>query len=171
MDIPGITIEDIHLQLQKYIEDKVQVVMTLRNHSKTLTYYMLRRPRTIEYDKGTRTLLIGLYEKELAVGRDLSFRPSEPEQIAISPDTILPWQYVVPVWMKKITRSPGTREKVEVFNIYGIQQVVCTVAYHPHPFRLKPDDEGGDMLAALSKWGQTVSARFERTITAGLYLQ
>ena len=164
MDTPGITIEDIHLQLQKYIEDKVHVVMTLRNHSKTLTYFVLKRPRTIEYNQGTHTLSIGLFEKELTRDRDLSSRPFEPEQIAVSPGTALPWKYVLPVWMKKIMRSPGARERVEVFNIYGIQQVVCTVAYHPHPFRVNPHDEGGDMLAALAKWGQTVSARFERTI-------
>lgn len=41
-------------------------------------------------------------------------------------------------------RPPGLREMVEVLDISDVQKVVCT--------------------AALSKWGETVSASFERTL-------
>jgi hypothetical protein len=32
---------------------------------------------------------------------NLTSMPSEPEQIAILSETTLPWQYVIPVWIKQ----------------------------------------------------------------------
>ena len=168
MNSPDITIEDVNLQIEKssrYIEGKVQIIITLKNNSKTLTFYVLKRPRNIDYDQGSHTLSIGLYEKELP--QDIKVSPApfvEPEQVAILPDTTLQWQYLFPVWIKKITRPSGLREIVEVLNISDVQKVVCTVAYHTSPFRVKLSDEREDVPVALSKWGQTVSASFERTL-------
>ena len=167
MNSPAITIEDIHLQIQKYIEDKAQITIRLRNNSKTSMYYMLKRPRNVDYDKGSLTLSIGLYEKALPRDIKVSSRPSEPEQVALLPDTTLEWQYLYPVWLKRIARPSGSREIVEVLNIYDVQKVVCTVAYHTSPFRVNPSDEAEEVLAALSKWGETVSASFERTLISG----
>jgi hypothetical protein len=164
MSSPNITIEDINLQIQKHIEDKVLIILTLRNNSKTSIYYVLKRPRYIDYDQGSQTLSVGLYEKELQQDIKVSAWPSEPEQVAILPDTTIQWQYSYPVWIKKIIRPPGSKEIVEVSNIYDVQKVVCTVAYHSSPFRVKPFDEGEEVLVALSKWGETVSASFERTL-------
>jgi hypothetical protein len=164
MSSPDITIEDINLQIQKLIEDKVLIILTLRNNSKTLVYYMLKRPRHIDYDQGSQTLSVGLFEKELRQDKQISSWASEPEQVAILPDTTIQWQYSYPVWIKKIMRPPGSREIVEVSNIYDVQKVVCTVAYHSNPFRVKPFDEGEEVLVALSKWGETVSASFERKL-------
>ncbi|WP_188928412.1 hypothetical protein [Puia dinghuensis] len=168
MNSSDITIEDVNLQVEKssrYIEGKVQVIITLKNSSKTLIYYVLKRPRNIDYDKGSRTLSIGLYEKELPQDIKVSFSRFEPEQVAILPDTTLQWQYLFPVWMKKITRPSGLREIVEVLNISDVQKVVCTVAYHTSPFRVKSSDGPEEVLVALSKWGETVSASFERKLT------
>jgi hypothetical protein len=170
MDSPDITIEDVTLEMEKsgrYIEGKVQIVITLKNNSKTVTYYMLKRPRDIDYDKGSHTLSIGLYEKEPPPDIKVSSRLFAPEQVTILPDTTLQWQYLVPVWMKKITRPPGLREIVEVLDISAVQKVVCTVAYHASPFRVNPSDEGEEVLMALSKWGETVSASFERSLGEG----
>ena len=167
MNSSDITIEDVNLQVEKssrYIEGKVQIIITLKNNSKTLTYYVLKRPRNIDYDKGSHTLSIDLYEKELPQDIKVSSMPFEPEQVAILPDTTLQWQYLVPLWMKKITRPSGLREIVEVLDISGVQKVVCIVAYHTSPFRVKPSDKGEEVLMALSKWGETVSASFERTL-------
>jgi hypothetical protein len=167
MNSPNITIEDVTLQMDKssrYIEGKVQMLITLKNNSKTVIYYVLKRPRNIDYDPGTHTLSISLYEKELPQDIKVSSIPFEPEQIAILPDTTLHWQYLVPVWMKKIMRPPGVREIVEVLDISDVQKVICTVAYHTSPFRVKPSDNGEEVLAALSKWGETVCANFERTL-------
>jgi hypothetical protein len=164
MSSPDITIEDINLQIQKHIEDKVLIILTLRNNSRTLIYYMLKRPRHIDYDQGSQTLSVGLYEKQLRQDKQISSWPSEPEQVAILPDTTIQWQHSYPVWIKKIMRPPGSREIVEVSNIYDVQKVVCTIAYHSSPFRVKPLDEGEEVLVALSKWGETVSASFERTL-------
>jgi hypothetical protein len=163
-----ITIEDVHLQMEKssgYIEGKVQVIITIKNNSKTLTYYVLKRPRAIDYDQGSHTLSISLYEKELPQDIKVSSGAYEPEQVAILPDTALPWQYLFPVWMKKITRPAGSKEIVEVLDITTVQKVVCTVAYHTSPFRVEPSDKREEMLVALSKWGKTVSASFERTLS------
>jgi len=165
MNSPDITIEDVQLQPDKsgrYIEGKVEVVVTLKNNSRVFTYYVLRRPRNIDYDKGSHTLSISLYEKETS--RDVGSSPTEPEQIAISPGATLHWQYLLPVWIKKITRPPGLREIVEVSDISRVQKVVCTVAYHTSPFRVEPSDKPEEVLVALSKWGTTISASFERTI-------
>ena len=167
MNNSDISIEDVSLQIEKssgYIEGKVQVTVTLKNNSKTLIYYVLKRPRNIDYDKGSHTLSIGLYEKELPQDIKVSSSPFEPEQVAILPDTTLQWQYLLPVWMKKIMRPPGLREIVEVSDISGVQKVVCTVAYHTNPFRVKPSDKQEEVLVALSKWGETVSASFERRL-------
>lgn len=167
MNSSDITIEDVNLQVEKssrYIEGKVQVSISLKNNSKTLIYYVLKRPRNIDYDQGGHTLSIGLYEKGLPQDIKGSSRPSEPEQVAILPATTLQWQYLVPVWMKKITRPPGLREIVEVLDISAVQKVVCIVAYHTSPFRVQPSDKPEEMLVALSKWGDTVSASFERTL-------
>jgi hypothetical protein len=142
MNSPDITIEDVSLQMDQsgmYIEGKVQISITLKNNSKSLTYYVLKRLRNIDYDKGGRTLSIGLFESE---------------QVAILPDTTLQWQYLIPMWMKKITRTPGLREIVEVLDISDVQKVVCTVAYHTSPFQVESSDEGGE----------TVVASFERTL-------
>jgi hypothetical protein len=165
MNNRGITIEDIDLQLEnsRYIEGKVQIIITLKNNSKTLIYYVLKRPRNIDYDKGSHTLSICLYEKELPQDIKVSSSPFEPEQVAILPDTTLQWQYLIPVWIKKIMRPSGSREIVEVLNISNVQKVVCTVAYHTSPFR-KPSDEREEVQRALSKWGETVSASFERAL-------
>lgn len=162
MNSPDITIEDVNLQIQKGIEDKVQIIITLKNNSKTLKYYMLRRLRNIDYDRGSHILSIDLYEKELPQDIKISSRPFEPEQIAIPPDTTLQWEYLLPVWMKKIVRPAGLREIVEVINISGVQKVVCTVAYHTSPFRVNSISEQEEVLADLSKWGETISASFER---------
>ena len=162
MNSPDITIEDVNLQIQKGIEDKVQIIITLKNNSKTLKYYMLRRLRNIDYDRGSHILSIDLYEKELPQDIKISSRPFEPEQIAIPPDTTLQWEYLLPVWMKKIVRPAGLREIVEVINISGVQKVVCTVAYHTSPFRVNSIGEQEEVLADLSKWGETISASFER---------
>ncbi len=113
MNSPNITIEDASLKLEessRYIEGKVQIIITLKNNSKTLTYYVLKRPRDVDYDKGSHTLSIGLYEKELPQDIKDSARPFEPEQVAILPDTMLQWEYLLPVWIKKITRPPGLSE-------------------------------------------------------------
>ena len=153
MNSSDITIEDVNLQIEnssRYIEGKVRVIMVLKNNSKTSTYYVLKRPRTIEYDRGSHTLSISLYEKELPQDLKVSSSPFEPEQVAILPDTTLQWQYLIPVWMKKITRPAGSREIVEVLDISAVQKVVCTVACHTSPFR--------------DKWAETVSAGFERTL-------
>jgi hypothetical protein len=168
MDSSDITIEDVHLQIEKsdrYIEGKAQIIITLKNNSKTLIYHVLKRPRSIDYDKSSHTLSIGLYEKEQAQDIKISSRLLEPEQVAILPDTTLQWQYLIPVWIKKIMRPPGSREIVEVLDISNVQKVVCTVAYHTSPFRVEPSDEREEVLVALSKWGETVSASFERMIT------
>jgi hypothetical protein len=169
MNSPDITIEDVDLQIEKssgYIEGKVQVIITLKNNSKTLNYYVLKRPRNIDYDRGSHTLSIGLYEKELPEDIKGSSSPLiEPEQVAILPDTTLQWQYLIPVWIKKITRPPGLREIVEVLNISDFQKVVCTVAYHTSPFTVNPSGKQEEVPVALSKWGETVSASFERTIS------
>ena len=96
MNSANITIEDVNLQIEKsgkYIESKVQIIITLKNNSKTLTYYVLKRPRDIDYDKGSHTLSIGLYEKELLRDIKVSSKPFEPEQEAILPDTMLQWEY------------------------------------------------------------------------------
>jgi len=162
MNSPDITIEDVNLQIKKGIEDKVQIIITLKNNSKTLKYYMLRRLRNIDYDRGSHILSIDLYEKELPQDIKISSRPFEPEQIAIPPDTTLQWEYLLPVWMKKIVRPAGLREIVEVINISGVQKVVCTVAYHTSPFRVNSISEQEEVLADLSKWGETISASFER---------
>jgi len=162
MNSPDITIEDVNLQIKKGIEDKVQIIITLKNNSKTLKYYMLRRLRNIDYDRGSHILSIDLYEKELPQDIKISSRPFEPEQIAIPPDTTLQWEYLLPVWMKKIVRPAGLREIVEVINISGVQKVVCTVAYHTSPFRVNSIGEQEEVLADLSKWGETISASFER---------
>ena len=165
MNSPDIIIENVHLQLDKsdrYIEGKVEVVITLKNNSQTSTYYMLKRPRNIEYDKGSHTLSIDLYENEPP--QDISCSPSEPEQIEILPGATLQWQYLLPVWMKKITRSSGSREIVEVSDISGVQKVVCTVACHTSPFRVDSSQKPEEVLVALSKWGEKVSASFERSL-------
>ena len=167
MNSSDITIEDVNLEIDKsgrYIEGKVQIIITLKNNSKTLIYYVLKRPRNIEYDQGSHTLSIGLYEKELPQDIKVSSNLFEPEQVAILPDTTFQWQYLFPVWMKKIMRPSGLREIVEVLDISAVQKVVCTVAYHTSLFRLNPSDKREEMLVALSKWGETVSASFERTI-------
>jgi len=167
MNSSGITIEDINLQIDTsgtHIEGKVEIVITLKNNSKTLTYYVLKRPRNIEYDKSSHTLSIGLYEKEVPQDIKVSFRPFEPEQIAILPDTTFQWQYLLSMWMKKITRPSGSREIVEVLNISDAQKVVCTVAYHISPFRIEPSDKDEEVLVALSKWGETVFGSFERRV-------
>jgi hypothetical protein len=167
MNSPDLIIEDVNLQIEnssRYIEGKVETIITLKNNSKTLTYYVLKRPRNIDYEKGSHTLSIGLYEKELPQDLKVSSSPFEPEQIAILPDTTLQWQYLLPVWLKKITRPSGLREIVEVLDISGVQKVVCTVAYHTSPFRVKPSDKPEEVPGALSKWGATVSASFERTL-------
>jgi hypothetical protein len=153
MNSPDITIEDVDLQKEKssgYIEGKVRVIIALKNNSKTSTYYVLKRPRTIEYDRGSHTLSISLYEKDLLQGVKVSSGPVEPEQIAILPDSTFQWQYLIPVWIKKITRPAGSREIIEVLDISAVQKVVCTVAYHTSPLR--------------DKWVETVSAGFERTL-------
>jgi len=150
MNSSDITIEDVNLEMDKsgtYLEGKVQIILTLKNNSKTLVYYVLKRPRDINYDKGSHTLSIGLYEKELPQDINVSSRPFEPEQVAILPDTSLQWQYLIPLWMKKIARPPGLREIVEVLDISDVQKVICTVAYHTSPFQV-----------------ETVSASFERTM-------
>lgn len=150
MNSPDITIEDVSLQMDKrggHIEGKVQIIIALKNNSKTLTYYVLKRPRNIDYDKDSRILSIGLYEQ--ALSRDIA-GGFEPEQVAILPDTTLQWQYLIPVWMKKIMRPAGLREVVEVLDISDVQKVVCTVAYHTSPFR--------------DKCAETVSASFERML-------
>jgi hypothetical protein len=69
------------------------------------------------------------------------------------------------LWTKKITRPAGSREIVEVINISDVQKVVCTVAYHTSPFRADPSGKEEDVPVALSKWGETVAASFERTLT------
>lgn len=133
MNSSDITIEDVQLQMDKsgrYIEGKVQVIITLKNNSKTLTYYVLKRPRNFDYDKGSHALSIDLYEKELPHDIKVNSGPFELEQVAILPDTMLQWEYLFPVWMKKITRPSGLREVVEVLDISGVQKVVCTVAKH-----------------------------------------
>ena len=167
MSTSDIAIEDVNLQIEKssrYIEGKVQIIITLKNNSKTLIYYVLKRPRNIDYDQGSHTLSIGLYEKELPQDMKVSSTPFEPEQVAILPDTTLQWQYLFPLWMKKIMRPSGLREIVEVLDISAVQKVVCTVAYHTSPFRVKPSDKPEEVLVALSKWGETVAASFERTL-------
>ena len=166
MNSPDITIEDVALQIEKssrYIEGKVQIVIALKNSSKTLMYYVLKRPRNIDYDKGSHTLSIGLYEKELPQDIKVCSSLFEPEQVTILPDTTLQWQYLIPVWIKKIMRPSGLREIVEVLNISAVQKVVCTVAYHTSPFGVKPSDEREEVPVALSKWGETVSASFTTT--------
>ena len=100
MNSSDITIEDVNLQIDKssrYIEGKVQIIITLKNNSKTLIYYVLKQPRNIDYDKGSHTLSIDLYEKDLLQDIKVSSRPFEPEQIAILPDTMLEWEYLLPV--------------------------------------------------------------------------
>jgi hypothetical protein len=126
MTTPDISIEDIRLHLQKHIEDKVLIIMTLRNNSKTLTYYVSKRPRYVEYDRGSHTLSIALYAMELS-------------GITILPDTALEWRHLHPAWIKKIHRPRGSKEIVEVFDMYGVQKAVCTV-------------------------GENISASFDRTI-------
>jgi hypothetical protein len=166
MNSPNITIEDVNLQIEKsgrYIEGKVQIIITMKNNSKTLIYYVLKRPRDIDYDKGSHTLSIGLYEKELPQDINVSSGLSEPEQIAILPDTLFQWEYLFSMWIKKITRSSGSREIVEVLNISDVQKVVCTVAYRTSPFRVETSDKQEEVLV-LSEWGETVSASFERTL-------
>ena len=161
---PGITIEDVNLQLDNnsgYIEGKVQITIALKNNSKTEIYYVLKRPRNIDYDHGSRTLLIGLYEKEPPQDEKVGSMPFEPEQVAIMPDTEFQWKYLVPLWIKRITRPSGAREIVEVLNISDVQKVVCKVAYHTSPFRVELSDK---MPVALSKWGEVVSAGFGRAI-------
>ena len=166
MNRSDITIEDVNLQIEKSssIEGKVQIIITLKNNSKMLIYYVLKQPRNINYDQGSHTLSIGLYEKELPQDIKVSSSPFEPEQVVILPDTTLQWQYFIPVWMKKIMRPSGSREIVEVLDISDVQKVVCTVAYHTSPFRVEPSDKREEVPAALSKWGETVSASFERTV-------
>jgi len=159
-----ITIEDVSLRMEdssRYIEGKMQISIALKNNSKTLTYYVLRRPRTIDYDQGSHTLSIGLYEKEQPQDIRGGTGPFEPDQIAIPPETTLQWQYLLPVWMKKITRPVGLREIVEVVDISGAQKLVSTVAYHPSPFRVTPSDQKEEELAELSQWGTIVSASFD----------
>jgi hypothetical protein len=171
MTNPDITIEDVHLQLDKsgrYMEGKVQVTITLKNNSKTATYYMFKRPRDIDYDKDSHTLSIGLYEKDLPQDVKVSSGPIEPEQVALLPDTIFHWEYLLPLWVKKITRPAGLKEIVEVLNISGAQKVVCTVAYHTSPFRVNPSIEGEAVPGNLSKWGKTVSASFAGTLIDGI---
>ena len=83
MNSPDISIEDVNLQIEKssrYIEGKVQIIITLKNHSKTLTYYVLKRPRIIDYDRGNHTLSIGLYEKELPQDIKVSSGAFEPDK-------------------------------------------------------------------------------------------
>lgn len=167
MNSPNITIEDVNLQIDKsgrYIEGKVQVIIALKNNSKTSIYYVMKRPRDIDYDKSSHTLSIDLYEKDLPQNIKVSSSPFEPEQVAILPDTMLQWEYLLPVWLKKITRPSGSREIVEVLDISWVQKVVCTVAFHTSPIRVNPSDEGEEVLRALSKWGEMVSASFERTL-------
>ena len=65
---------------------------------------VLKRPRNIDYDQGSHALSIGLYEKELPQDIKVSSTAFEPEQVAILPDTTLQWQYLIPVWIKKIMR-------------------------------------------------------------------
>ncbi len=36
----------------RHIEGKVQIIITLKNNSKTSIYYVLKRPRNIDYDPG-----------------------------------------------------------------------------------------------------------------------
>jgi len=150
MTIPDVTIEDIKLHLDnsgRYIEGKVQVSIALKNNSSTMTYYVLKRPGDMDYDRGSQTLSIGLCEKQLP--KDSS-SPFEPEQIVILPGATLEWQYMVPVWMKKITRPAGLREVVEVVNISDVQKVDCAVACHSRPTR--------------AAWIGTVTSSFERRL-------
>ena len=149
MNGPDISIEDVSLRLdnsRRHIEGKVQIVIALQNSSKTLSYYVLKRPRVIDYDRGSRTLAIGLYD--LPRGETGDTGAFEPEQVVIQPGSTLQWQYLIPVWMKKITRAPGLREVVEVLDISGVQKVDCVV-----------------QVRVGDKCGEMVSASFERTIT------
>lgn len=123
-------IEDVSLQLDKsgrYIEGKVQVAISIKNNSKSQTHHVLKRPREVDYDKSTRTLSISLYEKPQPSHKDSA--PLEPGQIAILPGATLHWQYLLPLWMKKITRPPGAPEIVQVLDLSGVQKVTCTVAH------------------------------------------
>jgi hypothetical protein len=163
MNSPDITIEDVNLRMEKsggHIEGKVRVIITLRNNSKMETCYVLKRPRTIDYDRGSHTLSIGLCEKDLPEGVQVSSSPFEPEQVAILPDTTVEWEYLVPVWLKKIMRPAGLREVVEVVDISAVGKVICMVACHTRPFRVTPSDTPEEVQVALSKWGETVAASF-----------
>jgi len=66
--------------------------------------------------------------------------------------------------MKKIARPTGLREIVEVLDISHVQKVICTVAYHTSPFGGESSDEGKEELKAPSKWRETISGSFERTV-------
>lgn len=125
---PDISIEDVNLQKDTsrvYMEGKAQIVITLKNNSKTSAYHVLRRPGHIDYDKGSCTLTIDLWQKELPADAKSDSMPLEPERIAILPSATLRWQYLLPLWMKKITRPAGSREVVDVLDISGVQHVVC----------------------------------------------
>ena len=151
MNVPDITIEDVNLQMDRsgrYIEGKIEIVLTIRNNSKLETYYVRKRAGNIDYDKGNRTLAVTLCESEPPRDVKADSSPFEPERVAILPDTAFYWQGLVSVWMKRILRPPGLREIVEVVDISDVQKVVCTVAYY----------------TPLSAREETVSASFERTV-------
>jgi hypothetical protein len=137
-------------------------IITMMNNSKSLIYYLLKRPRNIDYDPGNHTLSIGLYEKEQPQDIKVDSSPFEPEQITILPDTTLQWQYLIPLWIKKIRHPSGLRESVEVYNFSDVQKVVCTVARDTKPFQANPSDKREEAVVALCNWGETVSASFER---------
>ena len=101
-------------------------------------------------------------------GRYMEGKVQEPEQVALLPDTLFHWEYLLPLWVKKITRPAGLKEIVEVLNISGAQKVFCTVAYHTSPFRLNPSIEGEAVLWNLSKWGKAASASFAGTLIDGI---
>jgi hypothetical protein len=135
MNSQDITIEEVNLRIDNAssIEGKLHVTISLKNHARTTTYYVLKRPRNYDYDKAGNTLSIDLYEKAQPGEAKAGSRPFEPELLAIPPDSTLQWQYSLPIWIKKITRPPGAREMVDVMDISKAQRVVCTVAYHLDP--------------------------------------
>ena len=129
------------------------VVVTLRNGSRRITYQCISELRYLHYDSETATVYVGFFEAAPHPQVQVSHvRP--PVTTAVLPGGSAVISARVPEIIHRISVESGTRGH-DALDTSKARRLTCRVAYSLAPFRVRPRELVADALHRLGSWDVT----------------
>lgn len=135
----------------------IDVDVTVRNESKTRTFYIVTEIRAVEYEESSHTL--SLYFSERDSGEFDRLHLYLPHIAPILPSEIKCLHLHLPIKLKRMRGRPGKRLEYDEIDLSRTSHVALEIAFDPTPFRPRLKQAPDQIADQFRNWGSRMKGR------------